>query len=183
MSAVSSVSTPGVLVTVMLRWSAVATVDMVDAVAEIGDQPQLLAGLAQHRGIDAVGHGRHQDFGRLDRLDQVGVAHRMVVDVEAGVEQLAHPRLDLVGQLARDNNERFSAIRHISALCQPSPSRDVPGRRSASDAPCSALLNPHRRHCGHRDRRGCGVARFDPSLSDGRIKTKHSWQGFLSRGF
>ena len=43
MSAVSSVSTPGVLVTVMPRLRARVEVDVVDAGAEIGDQLQLAA--------------------------------------------------------------------------------------------------------------------------------------------
>ena len=38
-------------------------VDIVDAVAEIGDQLELFAGLRQHRGVDPVGDGRHQDVG------------------------------------------------------------------------------------------------------------------------
>jgi hypothetical protein len=46
MSAVSSVSTPGVLVTVMPRGKAPPHVDIVDAVAEIGDQLQLGAAWA-----------------------------------------------------------------------------------------------------------------------------------------
>ena len=41
MSAVSSVRTSGVLVTVMPRSCAAIDVDIVDAVAEIGDQLQL----------------------------------------------------------------------------------------------------------------------------------------------
>ena len=52
MSAVSSVSTPGVLVTVMPRSQRGRDVDVVDAVAEIGDQLQLLAGVAEHRPVD-----------------------------------------------------------------------------------------------------------------------------------
>ena len=49
MSAVSSVRTPGVLVTVMPRLTRGRDVDMVDAVAEIGDQLELVAGLARAR--------------------------------------------------------------------------------------------------------------------------------------
>ena len=48
MSAVSSVSTAGVLVTVMPRLKRGGDVDMVEAVAEIGDQLEPLAGLAEH---------------------------------------------------------------------------------------------------------------------------------------
>ena len=51
MSAVSSVSTPGVLVTMMPRVARGIEVDVVHAVAEIGDQFELRAGLGdQARG-------------------------------------------------------------------------------------------------------------------------------------
>ena len=49
-------------------------VDIVDAVAEIGDQLELLAGLAEHRGVDAVGDGRHQHVGGLHRLGELRLA-------------------------------------------------------------------------------------------------------------
>ena len=52
MSAVSSVSTPGVLVTRMPRFARRLEVDVVDAGAEIGDQLQIGAGLAQHGPVD-----------------------------------------------------------------------------------------------------------------------------------
>ena len=115
MSAVSSVSTPGVLVTVMPRCDArVVDVDIVDAVAEIGDQLELLAGLAEHRGVDAVGDGRHQHVGGLHRLGELGLAHRLVVEIEPRVEQLAHAGLDAVGQLARDDDQRLLGFGHVS---------------------------------------------------------------------
>ena len=106
MSAVSSVSTPGVLVTVMPRASAAWHVDIVDAVAEIGDQLQVRPGLGEERGVDLVGHGRHQHVGGLHRLDQLGRRQRLVVDVEPGVEELAHARLDHVRQAAGDDDDR-----------------------------------------------------------------------------
>ena len=46
-------------------------VDIVDAGAELGDQLELRAGLAQSAPVDAVGDGRHQHVGGLDRLDQL----------------------------------------------------------------------------------------------------------------
>ena len=49
MSAVSSVRTPGVLVTVMPRHARRLDVDVVDAVAEIGDELELVAGLGDER--------------------------------------------------------------------------------------------------------------------------------------
>ena len=50
MSAVSSVSTPGVLVTVMPRWRAGVEIDVIDAGAERGDQLQARARPATARG-------------------------------------------------------------------------------------------------------------------------------------
>ena len=60
MSAVSSVSTPGVLVTVMPRWRAVFRSIWSTPVPKEAMSLQALAGLGQHRGIDLVGHRGHQ---------------------------------------------------------------------------------------------------------------------------
>jgi hypothetical protein len=65
MSAVSSVSTPGVLVTVMPRWRAVSRSIWSTPGAERGDQLQARSGLRQHAAVDAVGHGGHQHVGRF----------------------------------------------------------------------------------------------------------------------
>ena len=67
---------------------------MVDAVAEIGDQLQVLAGLGDHAGVDRVGDGRDENVRLAQNLDDLGFRHRLVVEVELGVEQLAHARLD-----------------------------------------------------------------------------------------
>ena len=87
-------------------------IDVVDAVAEIGDQLELLAGLAEDADIDAVGHGGHEHVGDLRGLGEIGLAHRFVVEIEAGIEQFAHARLDDVRQLAGDDNQRLPALRH-----------------------------------------------------------------------
>ena len=120
MSAVSSVSTPGVLVTVMPRCSAVATSILSTPLPKLAISLSLLAGLAQHRCVDAVGHGRHQHVGDLHRLGELGLAHRLVVEVELRVEQLAHAGLDAVRQLARDDDQRLLGFGHISRLA-PAP--------------------------------------------------------------
>src|SRR5262249_36318995 len=130
-------------------------------------------------GVDAVGHGRDQDFGGFYGRDQIGLAHRNVIDVEARVEQFAHPHLDPVGELARDNDERSSATSHSSAFVSPrrsggdSTEPTLPacggggvgaGEGTEADAAlisdlrhCSTLLNPLRRHCRKRDKRGVGL--------------------------
>ena len=125
MSAVSSVSTPGVLVTVMPRWSAVATSILSTPLPKLAISLSLLAGLAEHRGVDPVGHGRHQHVGGLHRLGQLGLGHRLVVEIEPRVEQLAHARFDAVGQLARDDDQRLLAVWHVVRRCSGASSRAV----------------------------------------------------------
>ena len=95
------------LVTVMPAAERAGHVDMIDPVAEIGDQPHLVAGLGDHGGVDLIGDGRHQNIGLAHRLDDLGLGHRLVVDVEASVEQLAHAGLDEFRQPPRDHNEGF----------------------------------------------------------------------------
>ena len=136
-------------------------VDIVDAVAEIGDQLQLLARLRDHRGVDAVGDGRHQHVGGLHGLGELGLAHRLVVEVEPRVEQLAHPRLDGVRQLARDDDQRLLALSPFAASVAPARRHrnalpDVQAALTAS--PTLATLPT--------------AGAFGPSLTDGRAKTK-----------
>ena len=88
-------------------------VDIVDAVAEIGDQPQLAVGLLEQFLGDLVGDGRHQHVGGADRFGDLLRRHRRVVEIEPGVEQLAHPGLDRVRQLAGDDDERLFLNRHV----------------------------------------------------------------------
>ena len=80
---------------------------MIDPVAEIGDQLHLFAGLGDHGGVDLIGDGRHQNVGFAHRLDDLGLRHRLVFEVEAGVEQFAHPGLDEFGQSPRDHHKGF----------------------------------------------------------------------------
>ena len=79
-------------------------VDIVDAVAEIGDQLELLARFAEHRGVDAVGDGRHQHVGGFHRLGELALRHRLVVGIEPGGEKFPHAQLDAVRQLAGDDD-------------------------------------------------------------------------------
>jgi hypothetical protein len=83
-------------------------IDIVDTGAEIGDEFEPIARLADHCLVDAVGNGRDQDLGLLDRLDQLGAAEGVVVRVEPGIEQLHHPGLDHVRELAGDDDQGFA---------------------------------------------------------------------------
>jgi hypothetical protein len=78
---------------------------MIDPIAEIGDQPHLLSRLRDHRRIDVVGDGRHEHVGLTHRLDDLGLGHSLVFEVEPGVEQFAHPGLDQLGQPPGDHHE------------------------------------------------------------------------------
>jgi hypothetical protein len=88
-------------------------VDIVNAVAEIGDQPHFAVGLFEDFVSDFIGDGRHQYLGGADRLRDLFWRHRRVVEIEPGVKQFAHPGLDRVRQFARDDNERLFLNRHI----------------------------------------------------------------------
>ena len=88
-------------------------VDIVDAVAEIGDHAQLAVGMLEHLLVDHVGDGRHQHVGGADRVRDLFRRHRRIVEIQPRVEQLAHPGLDRVRQLAGDDDERFFLNRHV----------------------------------------------------------------------
>jgi hypothetical protein len=85
---------------------------VIEAVAEIGDQLEAFAGLAEHSGVDAVRYGGHQHIGGLHHFGQVGLAHGLVVEVEVRVEQLAHASLDGVRQFAGDDHQGLFGFRH-----------------------------------------------------------------------
>ena len=180
MSAVSSVSTPGVLVTVMPRCSGRGDVDIVDAVAEIGDQLEPLAGLARapRASIWSVTVGTSTSA-LLHRLGELGLAHRLVVEVEARVEQLAHARFDAVRQPAGDHDQGLLAAGHSLPLALIAPARPIRARdrRHRNDSVCrvcrSGLLNRARRHCSR--------GRYVNSVADGRARTKRAGPGATRR--
>ena len=84
-------------------------VDVVDAVAEVGDELHLLARRPDDLGVDPVGNRRHQHIGRLQGLHQLRTAHWPVGVVQARVEQFAHARFDHVRKLARHDDRRLLA--------------------------------------------------------------------------
>ena len=84
-----------------------------EAIAEIGDDLQLRPGLVKHGSVDPIGHGGHQHFRRFHRLHQFRLSHGVIVQIEAGIEQLAHARFHLFRQFSGDNNQSFRS-RHIA---------------------------------------------------------------------
>ena len=105
MSAVSSVSTPGVLVTMMPRSRAVSRSMLSTPLPKLAIS--LSCGPAWEisaRSMRSVTVGT-STCAVLHRLRQLGLGHGLVVDVEARVEQLAHARFHRLGQLARDDHQ------------------------------------------------------------------------------
>jgi hypothetical protein len=88
-------------------------VDIVDAVAVIGNHLQLAVGLLEQLLGDLVGDGWHQHVGGADRFGDLLLRHRRIVEIEPCVEQFAHAGLDRVRQLARDDNKRLFLNRHV----------------------------------------------------------------------
>ena len=86
-------------------------VDMINAVAEIGDELHLLAGLRDHRGADLVGDGRHHDVGFPHCLDDLSLRHRFVLEVETRVEKFTHASFDEIGQAPR-HHDKGSFLAH-----------------------------------------------------------------------
>ncbi len=109
MSAVSSVRTPAVLVTVMPRASAVSTSMLSTPLPKLAISFRrgpacMITDLSMR-----VGHRRHQHVRLFHGLDQLGVAQRLVMGIEAGMEQLRHARFDGFRQLARDDDGGFGS--------------------------------------------------------------------------
>jgi hypothetical protein len=103
-SAVSSVSTPGVLVTVMPRWMALCTSILSTPAPNWAIRRSCSPGPRQEAAVDMVGHGRHQHVGGLHRLGQFFLREGVIVLIEAGVEQLLHPQLYRSWQFAGDDD-------------------------------------------------------------------------------
>jgi hypothetical protein len=72
---------------------------VVDTVAKIRDELELVARLAEHGCIDLIGHGRHQDVGGFHRFSKLTLRHWRVIRVEAGVKKFPHSQLDGSGSL------------------------------------------------------------------------------------
>ena len=116
MSAVSSVSTFGVLVTVMPRAWAATTSILSTPLPKLAINFSLAVGLLEKLFGDFVGDGGNQHIGGADGFGDLFRRQRRVVEIEPGVEQLAHPGLDRVRKLARDDDERLFLDRHILLL-------------------------------------------------------------------
>ena len=93
-------------------------VDIVDAIAEIGNQFEILPGLREQMGIDSISHRGHQNIRMLDRFHELGLTHGFVIFLQARIEQLAHSRFHSSGELACNDYNRLLS-RHSFALFLP----------------------------------------------------------------
>ena len=82
-------------------------VDIVDAIAEIGDELHLLPGESNQLGIDPVGNGWNDHLGGAQGFGESAARHRLVVDVEPRIEKFAHAGFDGVRQFAGHDDERL----------------------------------------------------------------------------
>jgi hypothetical protein len=89
-------------------------IDIVDAVAEIRNQLEADVWLAEKFGGDLVGHGRHQNICGANSFGELCRGHRCVIEIEPGIEKLAHARFGAVRQLARDHHQRLFLTRNHS---------------------------------------------------------------------
>ena len=105
MSAVSSVRTPGRIGDRDAAGECGRHVDMIDAVAEIGDELEIGPGFCQQIGVDLIRQGRHQNVRVRQRSGKLLRGELPVFQIEPGVEQLAHPGLDDVRQAAGHDDD------------------------------------------------------------------------------
>ena len=103
-------------------------IDIINAIAEIGDQLEALSCLRNHMCVDPVGDGGHQDIRHFDRFDHLGLGHWLVMLIEPGVKELAHARFHSIGKLAGYNNDRLGFC-HRFALFHASYRRAAPDGR------------------------------------------------------
>ena len=132
-------------------------VDIVDAVAEIGDELKPLTRLAEYGAIDVIGDRRYQYVGGFRSLHQLRLGHRFVIGIKPRVEQFAHAHFDAVGQPTGDHDQRLLARRHALPLRRKVPMKTrkfSPAIARFATAVCkrcspdrrSGLLNPARRN-------------------------------------
>ncbi len=155
-------------------------VDIVDAVAEIGDQAELAVGVVDDVGGDLVGDGRNQHVGGARGFGDLLGRHRRVVEIDPRVEQFAHPGLDRIRQLARHDDEGFfftdmscsSGV--ASRLCRQRPAVQASLTRLFDTAPAAsspaflrALPDTSTRKIGAN-----WLFRCPSSLAEGRAKTR-----------
>jgi hypothetical protein len=77
---------------------------MVEAGAEIGDEPEARARLRQEAAVDLVGDGRDQNVRLAEERGEVLTLQWPVVRIENRVEKLGHARLDRRRELSRDDD-------------------------------------------------------------------------------
>ena len=90
-------------------------IDIVDAGAELRDEPQFLARMGKKPSVDPVRYGRYQHIGLADRIGEFLLGHGMIVFIQPDIEQFRHALLDLLGQFAGHDDKRFVDGHSVSA--------------------------------------------------------------------
>ena len=157
------------LVTVMPRCTAVATsilsTPLPKLAISLSCSPDLLSTEASMRSV-TVGTSTSAVFtASASSAWLIGLSSR----IEAGVEQLAHARLDAVGQLARDDDQRLLTLGHLASLEHAAGTVPICGLQ----APVQASLTRPADTAAY----GTSAGPSRPSVSDGRAKTRRPGRG------
>ena len=91
-------------------------INMINAGAVVGDQAQIIPGVRQNFCINPIRNGGNQDVGLLDRLNQISLGHRRVIQIKMNVEQLHHACFNAIWKFAGNDNDRFFWWHGISSL-------------------------------------------------------------------
>ena len=83
-------------------------IDIIDPGPEIGDQLERGSGARQKTRINPIGNGRDQHLGALKRVKELVLPHRLVGQVQLGVEQFTHTGLHRIGEFACNNDFRLA---------------------------------------------------------------------------
>src|SRR5262249_17892150 len=114
-------------------------IDIVDAIAEISDELEPLAGLAEYGAVDVIGDRRHEHVGGFRRLHELRLAQRFVLGIEPRVEQFPHAHFDGVGQPPGNHDQGLFARRNALPLTRDGSNED-PKIQPCNGAFCNSRL-------------------------------------------
>ncbi len=175
MSAVSSVMTPGVLVTVMPRRSALVTSMWSTPLPKLAISRICIARLGDHGGVDVVGDRRHEDVGLAHGLDDLGLRHRLVFELRRASNSSRMRVSTSSGSRRVTTTTGFFLVMNAALSAQPAPFSPRPRSQTFASTPSSGLrlINAVRSKWSHAGVLPAACAAGSPaSLPEGRANTR-----------